>query len=74
MYDNLAKFINRANERVFNDSLMRVVVVEIKLKSGQINEEMILPRCYNKAIVYDGETYNKCAQIKDLIPKQMCNE
>ena len=70
MYEALAKFINRPKERPFNDALMRVVSVEIKLKSCDLNEEMILPRYYNKGILYNGERYEQSAMIKDLLPKK----
>lgn len=49
---------------------MRVLITEIKLKSGEINEEMILPRYYNKGIAYNGEFYKKSAMIKDLLPQK----
>jgi hypothetical protein len=48
MYEELKRFINKAEERRFNDALMRMTIVEIKLRSGDINEHTIMPRYYNK--------------------------
>ena len=69
-YNDLAKFINRSHERKFNDSLMRLVIVEIQLKSFDFNENMILPRYFNKSVEYEGEIYLKSAFIKDLLSKK----
>ena len=44
-YNDLAKFINKSHERRFNDALMKLVIVEIKLKSFDFNENIILPTC-----------------------------
>ena len=49
---------------------MRLCVEEIYLKSGNINEDMLLPRYYDKGIWYNGEFYNRCGHIKDIIPKK----
>lgn len=70
MYNELSSFINKSHERRFNDSIMRAVITEIKLKSGDFNEEMILPRYFNKATKYNGEVYAKSAAIKELMPKK----
>ena len=69
-YKDLAKFINKSHERIFNDSLMRLVIVEIKLKSFDFNENMILPRYFNKSVEYEGEIYLRSAFIKDLLSKK----
>ena len=69
-YHDLAKFINRSHERRFNDSLMRLVIVEIQLKSFDFNENIILPRYFNKSVEYEGEIYLKSAFIKDLLSKK----
>lgn len=74
MYNNFSKFINKAQERIFNDCLINVVVLEIQLKSKEINKEMILPRYYNKSIVYNGQVYDRSAMIKDLVPKKALEE
>lgn len=74
MYKNLASFINNANERIFNDRLIILTVTEIKLKSGDINEEMILPRYYSKDCLYNGEKYESAGMIKDVIPKAALSE
>ena len=66
---NISKFINKAQEQRFNDALMNVVITEIRLKSGILNEEMILP-CNNKGIYYNGEFYEQSAMIKDLVPQK----
>lgn len=64
---NISKFINKAKELRFNDALMNVVITEIRLKSGVLNEEMILPRSSNKGLYYNGEFYEQSAMIKDLL-------
>jgi hypothetical protein len=69
-YSDLAKFINKSHERRFNDALMRVVIIEIKLKSFDFNENMILPRYFRKSVEYQGETYLESAFIKDLLNKK----
>ena len=69
-YNDLAKFINKSHERRFNDALMRLVIVEIKLKSFDFNENMILPRYFNKSVEYEGEIYLRSAFIKDLLSKK----
>ena len=69
-YVDLAKFINRSYERRFNDALMKLIIIEIQLKSGDFNEEMILPRYFNKSTVYQGEVYKKCAIISELLSKK----
>ena len=69
-YNDLAKFINKSHERRFNDALMRLVIVEIKLKSFDFNENIILPRYFNKSVEYDGEIYLRSAFIKDLLSKK----
>lgn len=69
-YNDLAKFINKSHERRFNDALMKLVIVEIKLKSFDFNENMILPRDFNKSVEYEGEIYLRSAFIKDLLSKK----
>ena len=70
MYTDLAKFINNAKERIFNDTLMKLVGIEIKLKSGNLNEEIILPRYYDKGIWYNGEYLERCGMIKNILPRK----
>ena len=70
MYNELSNFINKSHERRFNDSVMRMIIIEIKLKSGEFNEEMILPRYFNKPTVYNGEVYERSVAIKDYMPKK----
>lgn len=74
MYNNLKIFINKAQERIFNDYLMNLAVLEIQLKSKTLNETMILPRYYNKSIIYNGVVYERSAMIKDLVPKKALEE
>ena len=69
-YNDLAKFINKSHERRFNDALMKLVIVEIKLKSFDFNENIILPRYFNKSVEYEGEIYLRSAFIKDLLSKK----
>ena len=69
-YNDLAKFINKSHERRFNDALMKLVIIEIQLKSFYFNENMILPRYFNKSVEYQGETYLRSAFIKDLLSKK----
>ena len=69
-YIDLAKFINKSHERRFNDALMRLIIIEIQLKSFYFNENMILPRYFNKSVEYQGETYLRSAFIKDLLSKK----
>ena len=70
MYHDLSSFINKSHERRFNDSVMRMIVVEIKLKSFDFNEDAILPRYFNKSTEYNGELYEKSVKIKDYMPKK----
>lgn len=58
-----------AKERRFNDALMSVIVTEIMLCSGCINENMILPRYCNKGTWYAGEYYERCGTILEVLPK-----
>jgi hypothetical protein len=69
-YIDFAKFINKSHERRFNDALMKLIIIEIELKSFDFNENMILPRYFNKSVEYQGETYLRSAFIKDLLSKK----
>lgn len=73
-FQNLSKFVNKAEDQIFTDYLMRILVLEIKLKSGEINKEVILPISANKSIVYAGEVYEKSTMIKDFLPKKALKE
>ncbi len=73
-YNDLAIFINKANERRFNDALMMVIIIEIQLKSLNFNEDMILPRYFNKSVKYLGEIYERSAFIKDLVNKKIIGQ
>ena len=74
MYKNLAVFINKSEERIFNDSLMNVAATEISLKSGAINNQMILPRYYNRSCEYEGEVYERCGIIQEVLPNKALKE
>ena len=67
MYKDFTKFINKGKERLFNDSLINVIVTEIKLKSRELNEYMILPRNCNQGILYNGEFYEKSNMIINML-------
>ena len=69
-YSDLAKFINKADERRFNDTLISVLVLEIKLKTGEINPQMILPRYHSEHIIYNGEYHAFHGKIGDVMPKK----
>lgn len=69
-YIDFAKFINKSHERVFNDTVMRIIITEIKLKSGDFNEFMIVPRYFNKSTFYQGEEYKRSAKINELLNKK----
>lgn len=69
-YVDFAKFINKSHERVFNDTVMRIIITEIKLKSGDFNEFMIIPRYFNKSTFYQGEEYKYSAKINELLNKK----
>lgn len=69
-YNDLAKFINKSHERVFNDTVMRIIITEIKLKSGDFNEFMIIPRYFNKSTFYQGVEYKFSAKINELLNKK----
>lgn len=69
-YIDFAKFINKSHERVFNDTVMRIIITEIKLKSGDFNEFMIIPRYFNKSTFYQGEEYKYSAKINELLNKK----
>jgi hypothetical protein len=80
-YKSLTAYIKQKNNRIFKDNLLRLMLVEIKLKSGQIDEYMLLPTTY-KSGVYCGrcwyEGYNHIInilsekilqQVKQLVSK-----
>ena len=69
-YKDFAKFINKSHERIFNETVIRIIITEIQLKSGEFNEEMIVPRYFNKSTFYHGEEYKYSAKIKDLLNKK----
>jgi hypothetical protein len=73
-YARFATFINNSRERCFNDRLMLLLVLEIKLKSFELNEELILPRYQNKSFEYKGEKYESSAMIKDVLPQKALSE
>ncbi|MCB0447187.1 MAG: hypothetical protein KDD03_06685 [Gelidibacter sp.] len=73
-YADLAKFINKAHERRFNDSLMRLIIKEIQLKSCDFNETMILPRYFEKDTIYEGVVYKRAAKINELLSKKAVNQ
>ncbi len=73
-YRNLAAFVNKANERIFNDRLIILAVTEIRLKSGGLNEELILPRYYAKDCVYNGERFERAGRIRDVMPAKALAE
>lgn len=54
IYNDLKKFINKADERIFNDRLMVLTCVEISLKSKSIDGEIILPTYRNRGVWYGG--------------------
>lgn len=70
IYGELEKFINKSDERIFNDRLMILTCIEISIKSKGIDGELILPRYRNYGVWYDGEYYPFAAQIKTLMPKK----
>ena len=72
-FKNIASFFERARERPFNDALSHYIAVEIKIK-GQLNENIILPRYYNKSVIVDGITYKKSATPASLLPKKALEE
>lgn len=49
---------------------MAVIITEIMLSSGCVNENMILPRYYNKGIMYNGEYYDHSGSISEILPKK----
>ena len=69
-YIDFAKFINKSHERRFNDTLMKLIIIEIQLKSFDFNEEMILPRYFNKSTTYNGEVYERSGIIKEMLNKK----
>src|SRR5574344_1642853 len=70
IYNDLKKFINKSDERIFNDRLMVLTCIEISLKSKNIDGELILPRYRNHGGWYGGEYYPFSPQIKTLKPKK----
>jgi len=74
MYEEIKRFINKAEERRFNDALMRMTIVEIKLRSGDINEHTIMPRYYNKGCRYDGMFYEQSGTIKQIMPQKALSQ
>ena len=70
IYGELGKFINKSDERIFNDRLMILTCIEISIKSKGIDGELILPRYRNYGVWYKGEYYPFAAQIKTLMPKK----
>lgn len=73
MYSNLKKFLERGKDQVFIDALVAVILVEIKIKSGVIDENLIL-KSSSRNCVYDGELYKHSAQIKTAVPPKVINE
>lgn len=70
IYNDLKKFINKSDERIFNDRLMILTCIEISLKSKSIDGELILPTYRNLGVWYGGEYYHFSSQIKTLMPKK----
>jgi hypothetical protein len=49
---------------------MKLIIIEIQLKSFDFNEEMILPRYFNKSTTYNGEVYERSGIIKEMLNKK----
>ena len=76
MSTGLSKFINKAYERPFCDALVQLIAVEIKQKTGDFDEHMILP-AYFKHRIDDGVfgySYEPSAHIDDMLSKDKLAE
>jgi hypothetical protein len=65
----LTMFLNKSAERRFNDGLVQTMAVEIKLRSGGINEHMILPTYYKREFYDQGEYLPYDAPVRMVMPK-----
>jgi hypothetical protein len=70
---SILKFINNGKDQRFTDALVKLMLIEIRLKSGSINEDMILPADSGNC-VYDGVIYRKSDIIKIRLSKQTLSE
>ena len=70
----LADFFNKAKERIFNDNLICSMALEIKLKSGNINEYLILPTYFDHNFFYNGVRIPYYISIQKMLSKEYLKE
>lgn len=85
MFPTLKSFIEKAQERCFNDFFLRVIFLEIKNKSETIDPYMILPRYRggdgggdrkgeHLHQAYLGEVYRYNSCITNYVPQKVYQE
>lgn len=62
-------FLERKNypERVTNDTIIRMVIINIKNKRNEFDTDIIVPRYKEVSVTYQGETYKKHSFLKDYL-------
>lgn len=68
MYNNLKNFFIKGKDQLFCDNIAKLLVVEIKLKSGNINENLLLQCDKITNLVYNGEHFTNANIIKKGVP------
>jgi hypothetical protein len=71
---SLTSFLNKSDERCFNDALLRLIAAEIRLQSGKLDEDMILPTYFRRRFYYNGEYMPYAAPVKMILSKATMNE
>jgi len=74
MYNNFKNFFNKGKDQKFCDNIAKFLLVEIKLKSGEINEDILLQCDKITNLVYNGEHFTNANTIKNGIPKSALAE
>jgi hypothetical protein len=78
-YANLQEFINSESDDIFNNQLITLVLMEIKHKSGNINENIVLLCSNRHRVVYGGNAikeryYKHYSNLKQELPVAALNE
>lgn len=74
MYNNLKNYFTKGRDQFFCDNLSKVLVVEIKLKSGNINENLLLQCDEVTNHIYGGERYKSVKSIKKGVSAKALTE
>lgn len=73
MYKNLKRFFEQHFDNYFKDDFMRVIIVEIKIKSGELNVNQLL-RSSNSGTFHEGEFYENASIISETVPTKSLEE